>query len=60
MEHGYECPKVKRNWTYTLDGQSRCGYIQIIDAPVSETIQINENINLDIGPDGELVGIEIL
>lgn len=48
-------------WKYEIDGTTMAQYITVGSDPVSETVVIREGyLNLDLGPDGKVVGVEIL
>lgn len=47
-------------WKYEVDGTTLAQYITVGSDPVTSTVVLKEGLNLDLGPDGRVVGIEIL
>jgi uncharacterized protein YuzE len=45
----------------TYDPQLNIAYIQLREKPVEvETVRVSEELNIDIGPDGKVYGLELL
>jgi len=46
---------------FTYDKRQNIAYLRLADSPAEvETIQVSDDLNIDIGPTGKVYGIELL
>lgn len=47
-------------YTITYDTQADAVYVKMSEAPIDETVQLNDNLVVDYDGNKEIVGVEIL